>query len=244
MARDGEGTKFTLDRKIFTSDIWYDSPWVLKIWIYLLGHANHKSEEWMGIKIRRGQLIRSYRTIAKDCAYKIGYRLKKPSVDTVRRICEEFTKAGRIEQRNVQFGTLFTILNYNKLQPMRKRESYNEPDSASYNGRTVTVQDKNDNKNDKECSSDSAHRNFIEHFCKRYKEKTGEDYDFSGGKDGKHVKDMLLNNPIEKLTLWTDRFFESSDPFVKKAGYTIGVFKSQLNKLKGLSKPSRGGGVI
>jgi len=143
MARNGEGTKFTLDRKIFSSDLWFDSPWVLKIWIYLLGHASHKDTRWMGIEIKRGQLIRSYRTIAKDCGYKVGYRLKKPSYDTVRRICEGFTKAERIEQRTVQCGTLFTILNYDKLQPMKHNESVNESVNEPFNDRSMTVQYKN-----------------------------------------------------------------------------------------------------
>ena len=143
MDREGEGTKFTIDRKIFSSDIWFASPWKLKIWIYLLGNANHKDGNFMGVEIKRGQILRSYRTIAKDCGYKIGYRLKKPSIDTVRRICEELTKDLRTRSRTVHCGTLFTIINYNELQPLSKTRSVQAIVQQSYNDRTMGVHNKN-----------------------------------------------------------------------------------------------------
>ena len=143
MDREGEGTKFTIDRKIFSSDIWFASPWKLKIWIYLLGNANHKDGNFMGVEIKRGQILRSYRTIAKDCGYKIGYRLKKPSIDTVRRICEELTKDLRTRSRTVHCGTLFTIINYNELQPFSNTRSVQAIVQQSYNDRTMGVHNKN-----------------------------------------------------------------------------------------------------
>jgi hypothetical protein len=143
MERVGSGTWFAIDRKIFSSDLWFSSPWKLKIFIYLLGHANHESNNFMGIELNRGELIRSYRTIAKDCGYKIGYRLKQPSLDTVRRICEELTKELRIQQRTVHQGTIFTIINYNELQPVSKQRIERRTVKQSYSDRTATVQDNN-----------------------------------------------------------------------------------------------------
>jgi len=131
--RDGEGTKFTLDRKIFSSDIWYASPWKLKIWIYLIGHANHKDSTVMGISVKRGQLIRSYRKIVEDCSYKVGFRTKKPSLDTIKGVCDALEREGRIvrgkvpvriERKNARRTernvTLFTVCNYNDLQAFPK----------------------------------------------------------------------------------------------------------------------------
>jgi len=143
--RQGEGTKFTIDRKIFTSDIWHASPWKLKIWLYLLGNANHKDGEWMGIPLKRGQLIRSYRTIQKDCHYKIGYRWKKPSLGTISAICEELTKDRRITLRKEHGGQVITILNYNGLQSLKKHE----PNRQLNASRTLPEHNKNV-KNDKE----------------------------------------------------------------------------------------------
>jgi len=158
--REGEGTKFTLDRKIFSSDIWYASPWKLKIWIYLIGHANHKDNSFMGIPLKRGQLIRSYRRIAKDCAYKVGYRVKKPSLDTVKTICDELRREGRTEQRSVHKGTLFTVCNYNDLQRFPKPRTERRSEH-------LTEQDKND--------SNKEHMlKCFERFWEEYPKKVGK----------------------------------------------------------------------
>lgn len=139
--REGEGTKFTIDRKIFSSDIWFASPWKLKVWIYLLGHANHKSTTWKGIELKRGQLIRSYRRIQKDCAYKIGYRTKKPSLHTIARICEELTKERRMTLRKEHGGQVITICNYDKMQLTPKHERNDERNDRG----TLPEQDNNVN---------------------------------------------------------------------------------------------------
>lgn len=146
--REGNGTKFLIDRKIFTSDVWSASPWKFKVWFYLIGHANYKDNSFMGIKLKRGQLIRSYRIIAKDIGYKIGYRLKKPSPETIRRICEELTKEERIRQQTTRLGTLFTVCNYSNLQRFPKHKVDNEVDRLRDSSGTVAGQDKNV-KNDK-----------------------------------------------------------------------------------------------
>jgi hypothetical protein len=177
MEREGEGTKFTIDRKIFSSDIWFSSPWKLKIWFYLIGNANYKDGEFMGIPIKRGQLIRSYRTIRKACGYRVGYRMKYPSFDTVRRICEELTKELRIEQRTVHAGTLFTICNYSTLQPLDKSRSVQRSGQLSFNGRSNTVQ----NNKDKKVKNIKYTSDFLT-FWKTYPKKTGKGAAFNSWK--------------------------------------------------------------
>jgi hypothetical protein len=174
MERVGEGTWFAIDRKIFSSDLWFSSPWKLKIFIYLLGHANHESNSFMGIELNRGELIRSYRTIAKDCGYKIGYRLKQPSLDTVRRICEELTKELRIQQRTVHQGTVFTIINYNELQPVSKQRTERRTVKQSYSDRTATVQDNNKEELIKNKRKDIVFSPDFELFWKTYPKRTGK----------------------------------------------------------------------
>jgi len=143
MIRRGENTKFTIDRKLFSSDIWLASPWKLKIWIYLIGNANHTDGKFMDVDIKRGQLLRSYNTIAEDCAYYIGYRKKKPSISTVRRICEDFAKELRITLRKKQHGTLITLLKYNDLQKMGKQRKNNGTDCEGNNDEQVGETNKN-----------------------------------------------------------------------------------------------------
>lgn len=66
-----------------------------------------------------------------------------------------------------------------------------------------------------------------ETFEKRFHEKIHID----GGKDGAIVKKLLSTYGIEKLKKLWDAFLEADDPFIKQAGYSIGIFKTQVNKL-------------
>lgn len=50
-------------------------------------------------------------------------------------------------------------------------------------------------------------------------------------KDGAIIKSLLNTYGEEKLKGLIDVFFESDDPFIKNSGYTIGVFKTVINKL-------------
>lgn len=172
MERKGEGTTFTIDRKIFSSDIWFDSPWKLKIWIYLIGHANYKDNHFMGIPLKRGQLIRSYRKIREDCGYKVGYRMKYPSLDTIRRVCEDLTKELRISTRTVQAGTLITINNYNEMQPPLKQRTERRTEQIPYSDRTVTVQDNKDNKENNKKNINIYAQRFNEFWLKYPKKKS------------------------------------------------------------------------
>lgn len=106
---------FTLDSKI-----WQASPWKLKIWIYLFEQANRIDNTHQGLKIKRGQILRSYGQIAKDCSYKIGYRTKTPTISAIRKILKEFIKEERITQRRTPLGTLFSICNYEALRAFPK----------------------------------------------------------------------------------------------------------------------------
>lgn len=111
----GRGMKFTLDKKI-----WQASPWKLKIWIYLYEQANYVDSVNSGLEVKRGQIFRSYRQIAKDLSYKIGYRTEKLSAPTIERIVKELTEERRITQRKLHHGILYTICNYEALRAFPK----------------------------------------------------------------------------------------------------------------------------
>lgn len=60
---------------------------------------------------------------------------------------------------------------------------------------------------------------------------TGKQLLISGQKDGRLVKEMLAVYGPERLRELWKRFLTSKDEFVLQAGYSIGVFRSQANKL-------------
>lgn len=79
----------------------------------------------------------------------------------------------------------------------------------------------------------------LSYFGEKFTERTGAIYMASFAVDGKHFKDMLTVYPIDKIRSMIDIFFKSKEEFIIKAGFTVGVFYSQRNKLIAqVSKPA------
>ena len=80
--------------------------------------------------------------------------------------------------------------------------------------------------------SSSAHKQVIDHYHNKFISVFGKKPFIDGGKDGNLVKNLLGNCSLEELLDLLDKFFDSNDPYVINSGYTLGVFKTQINKLK------------
>lgn len=75
-------------------------------------------------------------------------------------------------------------------------------------------------------------KRFIDLYHDAFMAKFGEKPLIQGAKDGSNVKRLLGFIPFDQLTILLQRFFESDDSFIMSSGYTLGVFYSQINKLK------------
>ncbi len=80
--------------------------------------------------------------------------------------------------------------------------------------------------------SDFPTKTFINLYFESFKTKFGISPIIDGGKDGTTIKRLLSKISFEDLSELLSKFFDSNDPFIQKSGYTIGVFKSQINKLR------------
>ena len=69
-------------------------------------------------------------------------------------------------------------------------------------------------------------------FYQEYEKAFGEKYVASFSKDGALLKEILTVLPETRVKELIVSFFQSKDEFIQKTGYTVGVFKSQINKLK------------
>jgi hypothetical protein len=76
-------------------------------------------------------------------------------------------------------------------------------------------------------------KKFIEWWSNQFQANFGAEYSVNWGKEGKLVQELLKTSSYIKLVRYAEQFFSDDDAFVKKAGYTIGVFSTQINKLKG-----------
>lgn len=72
----------------------------------------------------------------------------------------------------------------------------------------------------------------FDYWAVMFNKKTGDKYIFDFGKDGAIFKNLLKILSKDEVFNLIDKFFNSEDKFISSAGYTIGVFKSQINKLK------------
>jgi len=73
-------------------------------------------------------------------------------------------------------------------------------------------------------------KRFVCWFLDEYKRRFKRTYFFTG-KDGMLIKRLLNTFSYWELVNLLDEFFRSTDPFIQRAGYTVGVFSSQINKL-------------
>jgi hypothetical protein len=102
--------------------------------------------------------------------------------------------------------------------------------SHTRNGVTVTNSNSNETKLLVPLSSDT--NKIFDYFCLKYKKVFNKEYVANFGKDKKLIKDLLKIIKTDELASLINQFFESDDEFVQKSGYTLGVFKSQINKLR------------
>jgi hypothetical protein len=76
-------------------------------------------------------------------------------------------------------------------------------------------------------------KEFIDFYYQSFQDKFfGQKPAIEHGKDGALVKGLLKIVPFEELKDLLIKFLDSDDPFILKSGYTIGAFKSQINKLR------------
>jgi len=80
---------------------------------------------------------------------------------------------------------------------------------------------------------------FIDYYHDQFLSKFEEKPIIDGGKDGAIIGKLLKTHSLERLKELINAFFNSKDPFIQQSGYTIGVFKTQINKLLTENKRSQ-----
>jgi phage replication O-like protein O len=67
-------------------------------------------------------------------------------------------------------------------------------------------------------------------FIETFKEKFTDPYAYTYGKDDSILKGILKTFGLEKAKEKISAFFSDESEFLKRSGYSVGVFKSQVNK--------------
>lgn len=138
---------FQTSREIFENPIWTDVV-KFRIFFYIYGNAVFAKEgiTIAGIHLKRGQYLRSYRNLQNDLAYMEKRAFKYYSLNTIKKKIDQLVKEERIKIESTDYGTLFTVLNYEEYQGF---ERYVKPISEQQKNskRTLSEQQENNNKN-------------------------------------------------------------------------------------------------
>jgi len=123
---------FQISRSLFTSDIWEMSPDYLKLFIYIIGKANHQTKRYRGFQVERGQYFCHSGELQEQLCYYVGYRRECANKSKVKNIMKYLRDTGRIVTEKKPRGMLITVLNYDKYQTLANYEKTNEGNQDKY----------------------------------------------------------------------------------------------------------------
>lgn len=229
-----------IHRQILDSEIWTAERFSKgQAWVDLLMLANYQPRTIFirGIELRilKGQVAYSQLSLAKRWQW---------NCKTIVTFLRWLEKRGMVETKTNNQTTVITIKNYSLYQTDGEQsgdQNGDQKDTKTETNKNIknikniktvkTIRDKKEIK--KEINPEIKY--FINYAFDTFQKKTGEKLLISGQKDGAIIKELLKTYPSEKLsTLWSD-FINTESAFLSEAGYSIGVFRSQINKL--LTRP-------
>ena len=115
---------------------WYQDYVVKDVFLHLLLTANFKDSQWMGVTLKKGQLVTSYKHLSEDLAF---------SVRQVRTAIDKLKSTGEITTEATNRFTIITVVNWEEYQLFDEKTT----SEATRNQTNERQQRKND-KNNKE----------------------------------------------------------------------------------------------
>jgi hypothetical protein len=207
-----------LHRQITENELWLSERFTrAQAWIDLLLLANYKQSTIFirgnEVHIVRGELCYSMVSLASR------WKWNRRTVDSFLTWLE---KRQMIHSRKNHITTVITILNYSLYQDTTQQTAQRS------SSRMLT--NKNDN-NGKQ-PNDPAVGEFLSVWCTAFHEQFKEKYAPNYGRDGAIVKGLLAVYSLEILVAKMKLFFQSSDEWLQKHGYTIPIFRGRINSLR------------
>lgn len=110
---------FIVSRTIFDNGLWKNQL-KFRLFFFLFGNALYSEEgkDYGKIHIKRGQFLRSFRSLQEDLEFIENHALKNYSLSQIKRAVDELAQEERIKVEYTELGTLFTIVNYSQYQDL------------------------------------------------------------------------------------------------------------------------------
>ncbi len=186
---------FIMSRSIFESEIWYKPPCYLKLWLYLIGKANHKDRKYNGFLVKRGQYFCTYKELTGQLSYNVGYRKEIPHEGLTKRVMKYLRSTLMIDTTKEPRGVLVTILRYDEYQDLsnyeRTSEETNERTTKELRTNQCRPSINKNVKNDKNDKKDIYTSKFLE-FYNSYPKKIGKKAAFRAYSKVKSEHDSII----------------------------------------------------
>lgn len=122
-----------VDRAVFETELMAD-PLAFRLYMLIAKEAVFSNEYTIeGIKLTRGQWIRSYRKLAEDLQYKERCGYKNPAISTIKRTLQTLFDFGLITFYETRKGTLITLVNLQADQAVSHSDEFQEKHSSNDN---------------------------------------------------------------------------------------------------------------
>lgn len=134
---------FLMSREIFEHNVFTDIK-KFRIFFWIIGHAVFSEQGVVkgGVRINRGQYLRSYRNLREDLVYFEKNAEKYYALSTIKEKIQELVKEGSLTIEETKLGTLFTVVNYEQYQGFERYKN-NEKEEVPNTKRTPTEQQTN-----------------------------------------------------------------------------------------------------
>ncbi len=115
---DIPGGYIMVARELLESPIWERDPHYGRLWVYLMLKARWSDTPVTreGVTTNRGQLLKSLRTIRRECRYRENQAWREWSLSKIHRMIAWMEGEGMIHTKTTHLGTLFSLRNFNKYQ--------------------------------------------------------------------------------------------------------------------------------
>jgi hypothetical protein len=156
------------------------------------------------------------------------------------RICDTVTEGNgelTLKNRRMVKEEKERILTRSRVERHRKRKGKRKCNANVTPPSSSSSSSSSSKKKERPCPArarpvpDGRVKAFIDFWYEKFKTRFGSPYVISGEKEGALVKKMLSVLDLEELQALAENFFDSDDEWVRKSGFTLGAFFSQINKL-------------
>lgn len=134
---------FLMSREIFEHNVFTDIK-KFRIFFWIIGHAvfSEQGVSKGGVRINRGQYLRSYRNLREDLVYFEKNAEKYYALSTIKEKIQDLVKEGSLTIEETKLGTLFTVVNYEQYQGFERYKN-TEKEEVPNTKRTPTEQQTN-----------------------------------------------------------------------------------------------------